>query len=89
MAVFALITTFNMVFVNFINGVGKTRVQLITSIVTILSNIPLSIFFAKTLNMGTTGVILATCVCLGYSLVLRPLQYFKIINGTAKGIWAK
>lgn len=89
MAVFALITTFNLIFVNFINGVGKTRVQLLTSIVTILSNIPLSIFFAKTLNMGTQGVILATCVCLGYSLVLRPLQYHKIINGTAKGIWAR
>jgi O-antigen/teichoic acid export membrane protein len=87
MALFVLLMTFNMVYVNFINGVGKIKLQLITAIVSIGINIPLSIFFAKYLEWGINGVIMATCFSLGYSVILRPLQYYKIINNKAKGIW--
>lgn len=52
-------------------------------------NIPLSIFFGKYLGWGPSGVVLATCCSLIYAIILRPLQYFKIINNTAKGIWNK
>lgn len=89
MAFYVLLITFNMVYVNFINGVGKIKLQLITAIVSIVINIPLSIFFAKYLEWGINGVIIATCCSLGYSVILRPLQYHKIINNKAKGIWDK
>ena len=89
MAFFVLLLTFNMIYVNFINGVGKIKLQLITSLISMIINIPLSIYFGKYLGWGSTGVILATCFCLGYSLILRPLQYFKIINNNAVGIWNK
>lgn len=89
MALFVLLITFNMIYVNFINGVGKVKLQLLTSLISMIINIPLSIYFGKYLGWGTTGVILATCFCLGYSVFLRPIQYYKIINKTAKGIWNK
>ena len=89
MALFVLLTSFNLIYVNFINGVGKIKLQIITAITSMLINIPLSIYFAKNLGLGTNGVILATCTCLIYSVVLRPMQYYKIINNKAKGIWNK
>ncbi len=89
MAIFVLMSTFNNIFVSFINGVGKTQIQLITAIISMIINIPLSIFLAKTLGLGVPGVMFATCICLGYSVILRPLQYNKIINNKAKGIWNK
>lgn len=89
MALFVLMMTFNMIYVNFINGVGKIKLQLYTSIITMIINIPLSIFFGKYLGWGPAGVVLATCCSLLYAVILRPLQYFKIINNTAKGIWNK
>ena len=89
MALYALLVTFSMVFVNFINGVGKIKLQLVTSIISIIINIPLSILLAKYFNLGSVGVILATCFSLSYSVILRPLQFYKIINNTAKGIWNK
>ncbi|MFS4416952.1 lipopolysaccharide biosynthesis protein [Maribacter sp. 2307ULW6-5] len=89
MALFVALSTFNMIYVNFINGVGKIKLQLITSLVSMTINIPLSIYLGKYLGWGSTGVILATCFSLGYSVVLRPLQYHKIINNTATGIWNK
>ena len=89
MAIFVLLITFNMIYVNFINGAGKIRLQLITSLISMTINIPLSVYFGKYLGLGTSGVILATCFSLGYSAILRPIQYYKLINNTAKGIWAK
>ncbi|WP_031443974.1 lipopolysaccharide biosynthesis protein [Arenibacter algicola] len=89
MAFFVVLLTFNMIYVNFINGVGKIKLQLITSLISMSINIPLSIYLGKYLGWGSTGVILATCFSLGYSLILRPIQYYKLINNTAKGIWNK
>ena len=89
MAIFVIAQAFNSIFVHFINGVGKLRLQIYTGIFAILFNIPLSILFAKNFQMGSTGVILATLVSTSLSIVLRYIQYQKIINNTAEGIWNK
>lgn len=89
MAIYVLMSSFVMIYVSFLNGVGKIKLQLFTSILSILINIPLSIYFINYLKLGSSGVILATCFCLLYSVVLRPIQCYKIINNTAKGIWNK
>lgn len=89
MGIFILISTWNNVYVYFINGTGKIRLQLYSSIIAAALNIPVSIYFARDLKLGAAGVIIATCICLFPGTILAPLQYFKIINNTAKGIWAK
>jgi len=89
MGLFVMICTWNDIFSYFINGTGKIRLQLHYSIIAALLNIPLSIYFAKTLKLGSPGVILATCVCLLFGSFFGPLQYAKIINNRAEGIWAK
>ncbi|SHJ70744.1 Membrane protein involved in the export of O-antigen and teichoic acid [Maribacter aquivivus] len=89
MAIFAMLMTFNMIYVNFINGVGKIKLQLYLGIFSMIINIPLSIFFSKILQLGLSGVVLATCFSLLLQSILSPIQYFKIINGKAKGIWNK
>ncbi len=86
---FVLIFSFQSIFISFINGVGKLRVQLYVAIVNMLLNIPLSILFAKTLGFGIAGVIMGTTVSAVFGLILGPVQYYKIINKTAKGIWLK
>jgi len=87
MALFVLMLTFNQVYVNFINGVGIIKIQLITACITMVINIPISIYLAAFTELGVAGVILGTCVCMGYSVVLRPLQYYKVISGKGKGVW--
>lgn len=81
--------TLSMIYNYFINGVGKVQLHLVISIFTMLLNIPLSLFLAKFLNIGVSGVILATSVCVSINLFFLPLQYKKLINLTAKGIWNK
>lgn len=89
MGFFFILTIFYAPFTFFINGTGKVLLQLFSIVSTSIINIPLSIFFAKNLNMGVSGVIFATIVCIIPHVILCPIQYSKIINNNANGIWNK
>lgn len=89
MMLFVVISTWNNVFIYFINGVGKIRLQFYSAVVESLANIPLSILLAKYFHLGSLGVILATSICLFPRSIWAPIQYYKIINNRAYGIWAK
>ena len=89
MAVYVAGLSFNMVYVYFINGIGKIQLQLIISIIIIIVNIPLSIYLGKYMGLGTTGVVLATALCLSASVVIFPIQFIKLMDKTAEGVWNK
>ncbi len=89
MGAWVLISTWTSIFGNFLSGVGKIRLSLYHSFAMIIINIPLCIFLAKYLNMGSTGVIIGTCICVLPQVLMHPIQYAKIINNKAKGIWGK
>ena len=86
---FVILQTNNNIYTFFLNGTGKVALQLVTGVISFFINIPLSIFFAKYLGMGSAGVLLATnCSILMY-IIVRQIQYHKIINNRAYGIWNK
>ena len=87
--IFVIIANWNNIFGYFINGVGKVRLQLYYSIIIAFLNIPLSIFLAKNVGLGVTGVMVSTNICLIFASIWAPIQYRKLISGTAKGIWNK
>ena len=87
MCVYVILLSWGNIFVVFINGVGKIKLQLLVGVISTLVNVPLSYVFAKYLGLGSAGVILASILCIAYGPVLAPIQYRKIIKGTAKGIW--
>ena len=87
MGVYALIRVFGLPFNHFVNGTGKIKFQLYIATVGAIFNIPLSIFLAKNLELGLSGIILATILCDIIGLIILPIQYKKIINNRADGIW--
>jgi len=87
MGLYAIIITWNNIFAYFINGVGKIKLQMYYGVIAMVINIPISIFFAKNLEMGSAGVILGTCCSLIIGSFFAPIQTIKIIKGNAKGIW--
>jgi len=89
MGIWVLISTWTSIFGNFLSGVGKVRLSLYHSFIMIVINIPLCVFLAKYLNLGSTGVIIGTCICVLPQVFLHPIQYKKLINFKAKGIWNK
>jgi O-antigen/teichoic acid export membrane protein len=84
MAVFVITTLLIQPFTFFINGTGKVNVQLVLGTLAAIVNIPLSIFFAKNLNMGTPGVILATIVTSIIGLFVYPIFYQTTIQKVEK-----
>lgn len=76
-------------FTALINGTGKITLQLYSLLITAIINIPLSIYLATNLELGISGVILATAICLVPYSVLSAIQSYKILNNNATGIWDK
>jgi O-antigen/teichoic acid export membrane protein len=89
MALYAALITYNMLYVTFINGVGKIHIQVLVSVIVMIFNIPISVYLAEYIGIGSTGVILGTVICILVPLFLWRIQYYKIINETAKGLWNK
>lgn len=87
MGVYVIITTWNNIYAFFVNGVGKIRIQMYSSIASCIVFFPLTLWLAP--KIGVTGILLAMNIVLIFSAILLPIQYKKIINNTATGIWQK
>jgi O-antigen/teichoic acid export membrane protein len=86
-ALYVIINTWNGIYSHFLNGVGKIKLQLYSGIWGILINIPLAIYLGRII--GIEGVVLSTCLLGMVNMVWSRMQYVKLINNTATGIWAK
>lgn len=82
-----LINIWNGIFSQFLNGVGKVRVQLIIGLAAAVINVPLSIFLG--LKMGIQGVLIANIIVTIAGVLIYPIQYKKILNRSAVGVWGK
>ena len=88
-AIMVLLDMWIRIYDYFINGVGKIRLQMIINISMAIINIPLAYAMALLLEMGAIGVVCASIVSYSVSAILSPIQAYKILNNTAKGIWNK
>ena len=86
-AVYVIINSWCGIFSHFLNGVGKIKLQLYSGLLSALINIPLAVFLGK--HFGVSGVVLSTCILGIISAIWSPIQYMKIINEKARGIWNK
>jgi O-antigen/teichoic acid export membrane protein len=80
MSIYVLVRAYGIIYMNFLNSIGKINLQMWLFIFGAIINIPVSIYFVKYLNLGSSGVILGTIFSLlGLTLIL-PLQTFKILK---------
>jgi len=89
MGIYVIIFTWSYIFAVFVNGTGKIRLMIWSSVIVALINIPLSIFLAKNLGLKNAGVVLGSCISLLPGCVMWPVQMMKLLRGRAKGIWAR
>ena len=81
--------TFGGIFNMFINGVGKIKLQLILSGVSAVIFIGVSIILIEIFNLGIVSVVIASIIANVEGFLIAPIQYNKIINKRAHGIWNK
>jgi len=71
----------------FLNGVSKIKIQLILSVVSAVTFIPLVLIFIKIFNLGIFSIPLAMVLSNLYGIILSPVQYNLIIHGKGRRIW--
>jgi len=84
-AIYVIISNYGSIYMMFLNGVGKLRIQLIGIIISSILFFPLATYLSN--RMGVSGVVLAGAIAIFVYVFLAPIQYKKIITNTAKGIW--
>lgn len=80
MGLYTVILYWNNVYAYFVSGAGKVELQMYSSIIAGLINIPLSIYLAKNMGMGLNGVILGSIISLCIFAVIGPVQTYYILN---------
>jgi len=86
-AAYVVINGWNSIYSQFLNGVGKVKLQLYLAVIGSLINIPLAIFLGK--SLGIYGVVLSTTLISIVSAIVTPIQYRKVVSNRATGIWNK
>ncbi|MDD3079519.1 MAG: oligosaccharide flippase family protein [Paludibacter sp.] len=87
MIVYNLCFVFSSIYIYMLNGIGKIRLQLWSSLFEAMFTIPLSVFLGK--NIGVEGVMLGMLLVILFRCIWAPIQFRKIIAEKANGIWNK
>lgn len=87
MALYLMIVITSLCYSYFLNGFGFLRLQLITTIGSAIIYIPLAIALGH--RFGTTGIVAALCLMNTPGVIVNMMQYNKIVNNKASGIWKK
>lgn len=78
---YTIIFCWNNIYAMICNGIGIIKLQTYLSITEMILNIPLSIFFAITLDMGVSGIVFGTIVSLLAGTVVLPVQvHFSMLS---------
>jgi O-antigen/teichoic acid export membrane protein len=75
-----VISVWSNIFAFFVNGLGKIKLQLYTSIIAMVINLPLAIYFTKQLGFGIEGIMYATCISLSIFALAGPVQTYLIFK---------
>lgn len=86
MAIFVFILIYSMRYSYFINGIGKLRLQLIFTVATALLFIPLACMVVSYTN-DIIWFIAVMCLINIPGLIVNKIQFGKLVNRKATGIW--
>lgn len=86
-AIYVIVNAWNAIYSQFLNGIGRIRLQLYVAVIGSAINIPLALTLGK--NLGVYGIVLSSIIICLMPSIYGPIQYHKIISGKARGIWDK
>lgn len=87
MAIYTAIIITSLSYSHFLNGLGRLRLQTVNTVTVALAFYPLCSFLGDI--WGIEGVLGGMCLLNLSGLILNQIQFNKIVNGRASGIWNK
>jgi O-antigen/teichoic acid export membrane protein len=83
------IFSYGAIYIMFLNGTGKIKLQMYFGFFASILYVPLAIILTKYFNFGITGIVVAMIIVNIYGPIIAPIQYRRIIAGKSKGILNK
>lgn len=80
MALLTVTMIWHQIYAFFLNGIERLKVQIITTVIAAIINIPLSIYLVKFHNMGLNGILLSTILSLLIFNISGTIQTYSIMN---------
>lgn len=77
---------FTAIYSNFLNGISHVNKQVAVSLIGAILNIPLSVFFAKTMGLGISGICMGTLACQILGCIVLPWDTMNYIRQQEKVI---
>lgn len=74
MAVYYFLMIWSSIYATVMNGMGIVNLQLCLGIIAAIINIPLSIYLGKVVGLQSTGVLLATVICMLFSIIPETIN---------------
>ena len=85
--IYALIQNWNNIYAYALSGIGTLTIILSCAIMSGVVYIPLAIYLGS--KIGVTGIVISLSIILVMGSILQPIQLYRIIRKTAKGIWLR
>lgn len=86
-AIYIIISIWNMLHSYIVNGIGNISMQLYVSLIGTITNIPIALLLGR--HLGAEGVIYAVSIFNLLPAIILYIQVNKTLNNKAHGIWAK
>lgn len=86
-ALYVTLMNWNNIWAYIINGTGRLYISFLLAIIQAAIYIPLAIILGK--SLGIIGIVLGLCSCMIISGIIVPIQYYKLFNTNASGIWGR
>ena len=89
LGIFIIISNWNSIYLFFLNGTSKIRIQLYHAFFTCVINVPLTYFLATCTDLNVSSIVVSNCLCLFLCSIWAPIQCYKLVSKSAVGIWDK
>lgn len=83
-AFFAIVRVYGAIYMSFLNGIGKIKLQLKLYVIGSLINIPLSIILVNNTSLGSGGAVLATTISIFALTLILPFYSNNLIKNYEK-----
>lgn len=84
-AIYVLIASWSNIYTYLMNGINQLDIQMYICIFVCIINIPLCFYFGKTLNMSSTGVMIAQIITAIPGAIILPLKSNKFLKRLNNG----
>lgn len=80
MGIYYFLFIWGSIYSTVMNGIGKVNLQIVLAVLSAIINIPLSIYLGKQVGLNSTGVLLATIICMLFTNTLVTYNIHRYLN---------